>query len=102
MLETSKDFLNVVIALCVLFFTIFICWMIYYVAMIFKRIHEVMEKFTNTLDAVSQFFTKAKEKIDKTTSNLSLLIELGKKAFDFVKDRQEKKKAKKSKVAEEI
>jgi len=101
MLETSNDLLNLVIALCVLLFTIFLCWMFYYMVMIFRKINEVMGKITSTLEAISSLVTKAKDKLDKTASNFSILLELGKKAFEFVKERQENKKKKGRKIAEE-
>ena len=94
MLETSKDLLNLVIAFCLLWFTIFLCWMIYYVALIFKRIHEVMEKVTTTLDAVSGFFTHAKDKLTNLGSTISTAVEVGKRVADFVEEKRENKKAK--------
>ena len=99
MLENSKDLLNLVIAFCILWLTIFICWMIYYVALIFKRIHEVMEKVTNALEAVTEFFTKAKDRLEKATSSLTILLELGKKIYDSIAEKKTKSaKAKKDKA----
>ena len=97
MLETSRDLLNVVIAFCILWFTIFLCWMIYYIALIFKRIHEVMEKVTTTLDAVSGFFTSAKDKLTNFGTTISTAVEVGKKVADFVEEKKEKKATKKKK-----
>ena len=88
MLETSKDLLYIVIAFCVLWFTIFICWMIYYMAMILKRIHLVMETFTKTLEAVRRFFENAKSKINNLGSTIAAAVEVGQKVADFVKDKQ--------------
>jgi hypothetical protein len=103
MLDTSKDLLNLIIAFCVLFFTVFLCWMIYYMAMILRKINEVMEKMTTTLDAVTGFFSKAKDRLEKTTASFGLLMDLGKKMFEMYKNKQENKKAKtkKTKIAEE-
>lgn len=101
MFDTSKDLLNLIIGFCVLFFTVFLCWMIYYMAMILKKINEVMEKMTATLDAVSGFFGKAKEKLDRTAASFTVMTELGKKIFEMYKNKQEKKKAKKTKSAQE-
>ena len=97
MLETSKDLLNLIIAFCLLWFTIFLCWMIYYVALIFKRIHEVMEKFTSTLDTVSDFFTSAKNKLSNFGSTINTAIEVGKRVAEYVEDKKEKKTTAKNK-----
>jgi len=88
MLETSKDLLYIVIAFCVLWFTIFICWMIYYVAMILKRIHIVMETFTKTLEAVRSFFDNAKSKINNLGSTITTAMEVGQKVADFVNEKK--------------
>lgn len=95
MLETSKDILYIVIAFCVLWFTIFVCWVIYYFAMILKRIHGVMEVFTKTVESIGDFFNKAKEKLEKTSSSLTVLIDLGKKIYDTVSEKKAKKESKK-------
>jgi len=92
MLETSKDLLNIVIALAVLWLTVFLCWMIYYMAMILKKINEVMEKVTSTLDAIAGFFTKAKEKVNSVGTTLAAAMEIGKKVVALVKEKQEKKR----------
>ncbi|MBU1131413.1 hypothetical protein KJ840_04740 [Patescibacteria group bacterium] len=95
MLETSQDLLYIVIAFCALWLTIFICWVIYYFAMILKRVYGVMETFTKTFEAVRDFFEKAKEKLEKTSSSLTLLLNLGKKIYDTVAEKQAAKTAKK-------
>ena len=96
MLETSKDLLNLVIAFCILWFTVFLCWMLFYFASILKKVNEVMGKMTGTLDAVPQFFTKAKEKLDSFGSSLSVILGLSQRIFDKVVDK--KKKATRSKT----
>ena len=96
MLETSKDLLNLVIAFCILWFTVFLCWMLFYFASILKKVNEVMGKMTGTLDAVTQFFTKAKEKLDSFGSSLSVILGLSPRIFDKVVDK--KKKATRSKT----
>ena len=93
MLETSKDLLYVAIAFCVLWLTIFMCWMIYYFAMILKKVNHVMETFTKTLDAVRSFFEKAKEKISSAGTAIATAVELGKRVADYVEDKKEKKKS---------
>ena len=99
MLDTSKDVLNIIIAFCVLFFSFFLCWVIYYIAMILKRIHSVMETFTKTLNAVTGFFEIAKSKVNNIGSTISTAIDVGKRVADYVSEKQESKKtaSKKSK-----
>ena len=88
MLETSKDLLNLIIAFCILWFTIFLCWMLYYFASILKKVNEVMGKMTGTLDAVTMIFTKAKEKLDSFGSSLAVVLGLSQKIFDKMVDKK--------------
>ena len=97
MLETSKDLLYVAIAFCVLWLTIFICWMIYYFAMILKKVNHVMETFTKTLDAVRDFFEKAREKVSNAGTAIAAAVELGKKVADFVEEKKANKKTSRKK-----
>ena len=54
-----------------------------------------MEKFNSALEAITSFFTTAKEKVEKTASSLTMLMDIGKRIYDRV---GEKKSAKKAKV----
>lgn len=93
MLENSKDLLNIVIAFCVLWLTIFICWVIYYFAMILKRVYQVMETFTKTLDAIRDFFEKTKEKVANLGTTIAAAVEIGKKVSEYVSEKKAKKAA---------
>ncbi|MDP2586899.1 MAG: hypothetical protein Q8P32_03970 [Candidatus Komeilibacteria bacterium] len=93
MLENSQDLLNIVIAFCVLWLTIFICWMIYYFAMILKRVYMVMETFTKTLDAIRDFFEKTKEKVNNFGNAVATAVEIGKRVSEYVSDKKAKKSA---------
>jgi len=95
MLETSQDILYIVIAFCVLWFTIFVCWVIYYFAMILKRVHHVMETFTKTLDAIRGFFEHAKDKVSNLGNTITTAVEVGKKVADFVQEKKENSELKK-------
>lgn len=88
MLETSKDLLNLVIAFCILWLTVFICWLIYYLAMIFRGVHQVIDKFNQTLEAITSFFSKAKEKVENISGNLGTIIEAAKKVSEFINRRK--------------
>lgn len=90
MLENSKDLLNIVIAFCVLWLTIFICWVIYYFAMILKRIYHVTETFSKTLEAIREFFEKTKEKVANFGATLATAVEVGKKVADYVGEKKAK------------
>ena len=80
LLQSSQDLLNIVLALCIFMFTIFLCWSIYYFARImqqaFKMIKEMRERINKIDEAVKAF----KEKIEHSTSYLMLIGEGMKKS----------------------
>jgi len=91
MLETSKDLLNLTIAFCILWLTAFLCWLIFYFAMIMRGINLIIERFTKTLEAMTAFFNKAKEKVENLSGNFAMVMEAAKKVSDFIKNRKKTK-----------
>ncbi|MFA5076162.1 MAG: hypothetical protein WC480_01960 [Patescibacteria group bacterium] len=75
MLETSKDLLYVVLSFCILWLTIFICWVIYYFAMLLKQAYDVTRSARAKLEKVEAIIDLAKEKLEKSSSHLGVLAE---------------------------
>ncbi|MFW0862463.1 MAG: hypothetical protein ACKKL6_02650 [Candidatus Komeilibacteria bacterium] len=88
MLETSKDLLNIVIAFCVLWFTVFMCWFIYYIVMIIKRVSETADQLAKMAGNVNDFFAEAKTKLKNATSYVPLVIEGVKNLTEYLKEKQ--------------
>ncbi|MCX6785335.1 MAG: hypothetical protein NTZ18_00600 [Candidatus Komeilibacteria bacterium] len=101
MLENSKDLLNIIIAFCVLWLTIFVCWVIYYFAMILKRVYQVTETFNKTMEAVREFFEKSKEKVNNFGNAIAAVMEVGKKVADYVQEKKAKKTARRKNAKSE-
>lgn len=98
MLETSKDLLYVIISFCVLWLTIFICWMIYYIAMLLKQVYDLVRSFKEKLEKVEALMDLAKEKLEKSSSHLALLAEGISQVVKYVIEKRNKKSSvKKSK-----
>lgn len=98
LLQSSQDLLNIVLALCIFMFTIFLCWSIYYFARImqqaFKMIKEMRERINKIDEAVKAF----KEKIEHSTSYLMLIGEGMKKLVEVIQEKSESwSKAKRAK-----
>lgn len=97
LIQTSKDLLNVVIAFCVLWLTIFIAWFIYYLAMIMRQAYLATKDIRERIHKVDEAIKAFKEKIEHSASYLVLIGEGIKKIVEFMKDRAEKKEEKKKK-----
>ena len=100
LIQTSQDLFFVVLSFCVLWFTVFLCWMLYYVIMILKRSKETMDVVYKTINSVQEKIEKVgkvidmvKDKLENTGSALGLLFNNIIKIIGMV----EKKKAEKKK-----
>jgi formate hydrogenlyase subunit 3/multisubunit Na+/H+ antiporter MnhD subunit len=81
MFETSKDLLNIVIAISVLLLAGFLSWLIYYMAMMMreffqvtqemhskvKKVDEAVKSFTDKIEHLASYILLAKEGIEKWT-----------------------------------
>ena len=72
MLETSKDILYLVIAFCVLWITVFLCWMFYYVAKILKNANAIAEEFRSRLQILTEAIHYVRGKVENIHSVLNL------------------------------
>ena len=98
MLETSKDLFWIVLSFCILWFTIFICWGIYYIIMVFKNINDLVRDTKEKLVSIEEFFVSLKNKVEKSAANVTSLVNLGKQLIPYFKEKMEKKQTKKSKT----
>ena len=97
MIETSKDILNIVIAVSVASLTFFVCWAIYYFAMILRQGFKIFKEMRGRLHKVDEALNAFKEKIEHSSSYLLLIGEGVKKLVEVIKDRTEKPPRKKAK-----
>lgn len=98
MFETSKDILYVVLAFSVLWLTIFISWMVYYLAMVLREGYTVLKDFRQKLERFDELVIQIKEKLEKSSSYLLLLVGALKQVVEYIQERRVKKNpAKKSK-----
>lgn len=82
MIESSKDLLYIVIAFCILWFTIVICWMIYYIAMILREAYKTVKDIHEKINRVEVFFQILREKLEHSSYHLALLVEGIRKLID--------------------
>lgn len=72
MIETSKDILYLVIAFCVLWITVFLCWMFYYVTRILKNANEIAEEFRSRLQILTEAINYVRGKVENIHSLLNM------------------------------
>ncbi len=93
----AKDILYIVLAFSALWFTAFVCWLIWQVAMILKNINDTLTEAREKMAKIDATLAAIRDKFDHATTSLSLLVEGGKRVIDYV---VEKKKAKKEESKE--
>ena len=97
-LQTSKDLLNLVIALAILGFTFFSCWAIYYFIMILRQVFKSLKEMRQRLQQIDEVIKTLKEKIEHSTSYLLLIVEAISKLAEVMKEKGEKWIEKKKKT----
>lgn len=64
MIENSKDILYIVISFCVLWVTVFLCWVFYYIGRTLKNVNKIVEEFRLRLQTLSDAIGFIHEKVD--------------------------------------
>ncbi|MDD2758334.1 MAG: hypothetical protein PHD72_03110 [Patescibacteria group bacterium] len=64
MIENSKDILYIVISFCILWATVFLCWMFYYAGKILKNVNQIIEEFRVRLQALADSIGYIQEKVE--------------------------------------
>ncbi|MFH1225772.1 MAG: hypothetical protein V1684_00595 [bacterium] len=97
MIQNSQDIFWVVLAFCVLWFTLFVSWMVYYLAMILKETRKIIRFFSATLAKIDEVVSIVKEKLNKSAASFTLLLKAGQEVMDFIKEKRGSGKKKQEK-----
>ncbi|NQU77091.1 hypothetical protein HQ544_00145 [Candidatus Falkowbacteria bacterium] len=90
--ETSKDLLFVVIAFCILWVTIFVCWILYYMIMTAKRVNDTVKATKDKIDKIGELIELLKTKINEGASYVGAMVEGVIKLSEYFKGREDDKK----------
>src|SRR3989338_4991491 len=73
---STQDFLFIVLSLCVLWFTVFLCWLLYKVGRVLRNANRIIEGLTNKLELISEAVEFIKKKVDGLSSNMGIVSSL--------------------------
>ena len=93
MLETSKDVLNILLGVSVLMLAIWLSWVLYQVGKTLQNINKAMSMVQQVAESMHQLVDRLKEKASNFGTYLALIAKGGEQIFDFVKERQNKKRS---------
>ncbi len=94
MFETSKDILNLVLALSVAGISVFVCWLLYYFISSVKKLHDIINTLQQTLESANDLVNNIRNKIKDSSTYLKLIGVLIKKVVQEFKDKRKKTKTK--------
>ena len=97
MIESTKDILYLVLAFCILWFTIFLAWAVYYIAMILREFKKMMTDLRKKIELLESVLKAFKEKLESTSSHMKLLVETAANVAEFIKERKKEKKSSRKK-----
>ena len=97
MFSTSADILNLVLSICLVSLTFFLCWGIYYFVSSIRTIHRLITRIEGGVAKAEEIIEIAKDKLKNSATYFMLLGEIAKKAMDFVQEKRQKKAASRKK-----
>ena len=97
-IESSKDLLFIVLAFCILWLTIFLSWLLYYVIAIVRDAETLVRQVRSAVEKIDELAHAAHEKMERSAASFTLIAQALKELIVWgIKERSEKKKGKKKK-----
>lgn len=95
----SQDILYLVLAFCILWLTVFLVWFVYYLIATIRQVHHLTRDFKRRFDQVDSLIQAAKDKIERSASYLSIIVDGVKKIVEITQAKEPvKRSAKKPKT----
>ncbi len=88
MFNTSKDLLYLVIAFCILWLTVFMCWLLYYFISIIGSVRRLVKSAEDKVNKIGEVIETLKDKINHSATHLALIVEGVSKLVDYFKSRK--------------
>lgn len=73
MMENSRDLLYVVLSLCIVWFTVFLCWLMYQAARVLRNANKIVEDLMQKLELITDAVHFIKEKMDHLSGKMGVV-----------------------------
>lgn len=101
-LESSKDILFLVLAFCALWFTAFVCWLLWYVISILRDVSRVIEEIHEKISAIDRAVHAAKDRFEAFFGSFGAAAAGIKLLGGYLEKRKDKAAEKARDVAEKV
>ena len=71
MFDTSQDILYITVAVCIGVFTVFLVWIMYYIAQISRQSNEMITDFRQKMEELDETMRWLKEKVNDSVDSLA-------------------------------
>ena len=72
-ISSSQELLYLVLALCLVWFTIFLCWLLYQAARVLKNANTVIETLSHKLELINDAVQFMRTKVDGVSKNMGVV-----------------------------
>ncbi len=83
-----RDILYIVLALCALWFTVFLCFVLYQAAMLIKRVHALVDDLKVRLGDVEQSLLFMRKKFDGNIAMVTGIADGVRRIIETLRDRR--------------
>lgn len=86
----TQDILFIVLAFCALWFTAFVCWLLYQVAMLIRRLHGLVDDVKVKLGELENAISSMKRKFDGNVALINGIADGVRKIMEALKGREKR------------
>ena len=101
-LESSRDILNIVLAFCVLWFTAFLCWALYYVISLLRDASHTVSDIRDRLHAIDDAVRGVRSHFETAVGSFGAVATGLKMVMSFIESRKEKVRSKVRETAQDL
>ena len=75
LLENSRDLLNIVLAFAIVWLTVFLCWLLYYLVMVARSVKKTVEEVRGRFRAIEEGIKAIRERFEHASHSLTFISE---------------------------
>jgi len=95
--QTPQDLFWLVLAFCLVWFTFFVTWLMYYFIAMFRRSLKIVKRVEETVELIHDIVVKIKDKAGDAAAYLTILIKSSEQLKGLLDKYRQKKSGKKNK-----